>query len=593
MSVNVLVVDSGVNSKHPCFKNSEVETFDFINGQIVVSNNIVTYGHGTAVASIIARKQNVKIMSVKIDDIENGVDEEQLISLLRCVSKTMKVDVINLSLGVNICEGTELFDICEELKNNNTIIVSAFDNAGAISFPAAFSNVIGVTSGSQCLKTNQFEYVESSIVNLGAKGGIQMLAWLNPEYLMLGGNSFACAHVSARIVEYINEGIIGFDNILEKFKEDSIRIWEMHNVTESKSLPDMKKAIIFPFNKEMHSMIRFSHMLTFEIVGVFDSRSSANIGVGTRTLVGGDVLDIKIKSVSEIDWDQFDTVILGHTDELHNLTGGDDIRYLVSMAQTKGKKIFSLDENNVKRYELKDAYYPVVKSSQLPANRFGKLYRISKPVLGVFGTSSKQGKFTLQLKLRELFVKDGYSVGQIGTEPHSQLFGVEEVFPIGYNSNVEICEHEVVLYLNSIVHKLCKNNDLIIVGSQSGTLPYDVGNLAQFTISQMNFLLGTQPDAVILCVNAFDEYEYVERTINYIENVVNCKVIAIVLFPVTLSDGWRGIYGGRHELSQQEMIISMERLSKAMNRKVYALNNCNDMEHLKNDIVDYFSVEGV
>ena len=134
---------------------------------------------------------------------------------------------------------------------------------------------------------------------------------------------------------------------------------------------------------------------------------------------------------------------------------------------------------------------------------------------------------------------------------------------------------------------------MIIVGSQSGTLPYDVGNLAQFTISQMNFLLGTQPDAVILCVNAFDEYEYVERTINYIENVVNCKVIAIVLFPVTLSDGWRGIYGGRHELSQQEMIISMERLSKAMNRKVYALNNCNDMEHLKNDIVDYFSVEGV
>ena len=109
----------------------------------------------------------------------------------------------------------------------------------------------------------------------------------------------------------------------------------------------------------------------------------------------------------------------------------------------------------------------------------------------------------------------------------------------------------------------------------------------------MNFLLGTQPDAVILCVNDFDEYEYVKRTINYIENMVSCRVVAIVLFPVTLLDGWRGIYGGRREMSEQEMTISMKRLSKAMDRKVYALNNCNDMKQLKNDIVDYFSAEGV
>lgn len=33
---------------------------------------------------------------------------------------------------------------------------------------------------------------------------------------------------------------------------------------------------------------------------------------------------------------------------------------------------------------------------------FGKLYKFSKPVVGVFGTSSKQGKFTLQLYMRYL-----------------------------------------------------------------------------------------------------------------------------------------------------------------------------------------------
>lgn len=51
------------------------------------------------------------------------------------------------------------------------------------------------------------------------------------------------------------------------------------------------------------------------------------------------------------------------------------------------------------------------------------LYRISTPVLAVCGTSSKQGKFTLQLELRKRFCEMGYKVGQIGTEPNSLLLG--------------------------------------------------------------------------------------------------------------------------------------------------------------------------
>jgi hypothetical protein len=46
-----------------------------------------------------------------------------------------------------MCEDREsLYTACKSLTNKGIILVSAFDNAGSLSFPAAFPNVIGVTS---------------------------------------------------------------------------------------------------------------------------------------------------------------------------------------------------------------------------------------------------------------------------------------------------------------------------------------------------------------------------------------------------------------------------------------------------------------
>jgi uncharacterized NAD-dependent epimerase/dehydratase family protein len=116
-------------------------------------------------------------------------------------------------------------------------------------------------------------------------------------------------------------------------------------------------------------------------------------------------------------------------------------------------------------------------------------------------------------------MQEGYKVGQIGTEPNALLFGMDYVFPIGYNSAVDLSEEESIIYLNALIYELCeKENDLIIVGSQSGTVNYDVGNLSQFCLRQHSFLLGTQPDATVLCVNPFDEMEY-----NWISGISNRK----------------------------------------------------------------------
>ena len=47
----------------------------------------------------------------------------------------------------------------------------------------------------------------------------------------------------------------------------------------------MQKAALFPFNKEMHSLLRFQHLLDFEIADVYDTKYSLAVGNTTDALL--------------------------------------------------------------------------------------------------------------------------------------------------------------------------------------------------------------------------------------------------------------------------------------------------------------------
>ena len=300
----------------------------------------------------------------------------------------------------------------------------------------------------------------------------------------------------------------------------------------------------------------------------------------------------KINNIKNIEWDSFDTLIIGHTDALSSILNRDEIVHnLIMTAQNYGKNVYSYDDLGYLGYKnSNNIYFPVVSEDNVPPYRFGMLYRISKPVLGIFGTSPKQGKFTLQLKLREMFLSNGYNIGQLGTEPNSLLFGFDTVFPMGYNSSVKIKDEDCVNYLNNEINRMCEaEKDIIIVGSQSGTVTYDTGNLSQYNISQYNFLIGTQPDVVILCVNPYDEPDLIKRTIKFIESSVNkCKVIALVVFPMDIRDDWRGFYGEKEKLSDEKYIQVKNRLTRTTRKPVYKLGDDNDTADLYQRIINYF-----
>lgn len=131
---------------------------------------------------------------------------------------------------------------------------------------------------------------------------------------------------------------------------------------------------------------------------------------------------------------------------------------------------------------------------------------VEQPILGVLGTSSKQGKFTLQLQLRKCFLDAGYKVGQVGSEPSSELFGMNKVIPFGYNSTTYLKEEAFIEYINKCLYQISlEEPDIIIGGAQSGSIPKYMFNVSLYNLKSIEFLLGLNPDGIVFCVNIYDE----------------------------------------------------------------------------------------
>lgn len=61
----------------------------------------------------------------------------------------------------------------------------------------------------------------------------------------------------------------------------------------------IKKAALFPFNKEMHSILRFEDKLDFEITDVYDTKYSLRVGKNTNKEVKSDSSGHIIKNIEK------------------------------------------------------------------------------------------------------------------------------------------------------------------------------------------------------------------------------------------------------------------------------------------------------
>ena len=146
------------------------------------------------------------------------------------------------------------------------------------------------------------------------------------------------------------------------------------------------------------------------------------------------------------------------------------------------------------------------------------------------GTSASQGKFTLQLNLRRQLQALGFAVGQLGTEPHAELFGMDACFPCGYASPLRIPLQYYPAYLDAQMRAInAKKPDIILVGSQSGTIPYDIHHPRTHSLGSLAFLMGTRPDACVLVVNSIDANDYIRDTLDALRGVAKTRVLALAM----------------------------------------------------------------
>lgn len=589
--MNIAIIDSGTKDYENITKGYNFRVKG--DNEIIIENNFHdTYGHGTAVYSIINKNnEECNYYIFKVIDQNDTIDEKIICTALEYIFNNLDIDIINMSLGTVSLSDDRMYNICKRLYDKGVILVSAFDNEGAISYPAAFDCVIGVDGSDLCRKVDDFIFYEDKILNVAAKGGMQRVKWCEPDNIIVKGSSFACAHATNKIVNIYKNGIKSFEEILEYFKSIAIQIIAYEEKEEKVFEYKIDRAVIFPFNKEMHNFVRYPELLDFKVMEVYDTKYSSNVGRKTTdVMIDKSVKEYCIKNIDDIKWDLFDTLVIGHTEKLLSYIGKENIvDSLIKEAINRGKNIYSFDRIDKAEYKNDNIYFPAVIDKYLPPLREGKLFYINKPVLGIFGTSSKQGKFTLQLELRKRLIDEGYQVGQLGTEPNALLFGLDCVYPVGYNRMVCLDEEEQIRYLNYKMNEIADGNDLIIVGSQSGTVPYEYKNTSYYTYEQVNFLMATNPDAVVLCINYYDEINYIRRSINVIEQLGECKVLGLVVFPMIPEQTWKGMYGKRRKIRGTEAEEIKTMIIRSTGKNAYILGDSNDMKELMNKIIGFFS----
>lgn len=571
-------------------------------------------GHGTACTSLIAAIcPDADISSVVVvDDQGRGSLEALVSSIEHAISN---VDVINISLGVTGSEQagiSPLLRACTEAAEAGVVIVAAEHNDGLVSYPAHLPSVIGVRGG-KIYGDLAYYYCPGQPIECIARGDAQCVQWLDGKQVLIGGNSFAAPRITgivARLKQQQPDA--GLEEIRQLLKDGATRIVESATPTpvvsgwspDSQDTSLMHNVALYPYTKEMHAVVRFHDLVPFNIVGIADPPGRGQVGKDAGELLGIPPADLPIRSSLRESIAGADTLILGYLRQLDALRGRDLHRECLALALENELHVFSFEPLPEQEYgDLLAAarerglrfWWPHVSREQSREVLAGPARHgpVECPVLGVFGTSASQGKFTLQLALRRGFLQLGYEIAQVGTEHHAALFGMDLAFPMGHGSTVEMETEAYPEFLDRVMRQICADcrPDLFLVGSQSGTVPYDRNEPRTLTLATLAFLLGTKPEACILVVNDIDPEEYIEDTIAGLWSVGQAEVIALAV-----SDRGKQVnqrhgrsWTAQRESSARELSETCKRLEDRFKLPAVQITSADGIERLCASVIDHFS----
>jgi len=202
--VRIAVVDSGIDASHPELAGRIESAYrpdsagkGFLKSSLP-NENADVIGHGTSVASVIARlAPNASLVDIRVFDSGVVIPGVSVLAGLR-LALEMNVRIINLSLVLRAAYASELWEICERAYWQNQIVIAARRNMPLVEngFPAELSSCVGVDRdvlpNPYCLR-----YRPGQVVEFAAHGEEVKVAIAGGGYAIKTGTSFAAPAIAA------------------------------------------------------------------------------------------------------------------------------------------------------------------------------------------------------------------------------------------------------------------------------------------------------------------------------------------------------------------------------------------------------------
>ena len=371
----VAIIDNGINKDLICREKMQSKIVIDDNNRCIEDKDkiqITDFQHGTICALIVEKYNSHCILnSVRILDKNGKGGIEKIEPALEwCYQNNIKI--------VNLSFGTTNFNECEKLKKlvnkyacSGMIIVAATANSGFVSYPACFTNVIGVATTGSPLSYSK-DYMQIGIDAVVPSE--HMVKMFNEEVKTSLSNSYAAPYVCALIANRLNtDNALGIKKLKEYVKEQS-RIEMIEGVYE----PDwVYKAYVTGRKKTSRANYYFE-----TVTGEF----------------------------SEIQ-DKVDTVIGFSVADLENL----DI---------KDKNLIYLGQEDIYNIDVQGFYWSRKTRQQQILNNHYQGNGLEVPVI-ILAIEAAIDSYYILTELRKVFASDGYNAYTIGMEPECVLYGLE------------------------------------------------------------------------------------------------------------------------------------------------------------------------
>lgn len=371
----IAIIDNGINRELICKDKIQAQIVIDENNRCIEDKNeiqITDFQHGTFCALIVEKYNSHCILnSVRILDRNGKGGIEKIEPALEwCYQHNIRV--------VNLSFGTTNFNECEKLKKlvnkyayNGMIIVAATANSGFVSYPASFTNVIGVATIGSPLSYSK-DYMQMGIDTVVPSE--HMVKMFDEEIRTSLSNSYAAPYVCALIANRLN-----IDKAL-----------------------DIKKLKEYAREQSHTEMVGGVYEPDWVYRAYVTGRKKTSRADYYFETVSGEFNEIR---------EEVDTVIACSVADLESL-------------DAKNKNVIYLGKEDIYNIDVQGFFWSRETRQQQILNNYYQGNSLEVPVV-ILAIETAIDSFYILTELKRAFACDGYNAYTIEMEPECVLYGLE------------------------------------------------------------------------------------------------------------------------------------------------------------------------